>query len=107
ETSARASLPDGLEAPRRYWAVFALMLAITATVLDASMVNVALPEIARSLSIRPTDVVWVVIAYSLVFFFSLLPLSAVVERIGFRRMFALGVTLFMVSSLASASANSL
>ncbi|WP_245153767.1 MFS transporter [Allopusillimonas ginsengisoli] len=107
ETSARASLPDGLEAPRRYWAVFALMLAITATVLDASMVNVALPEIARSLGIRPTDVVWVVIAYSLVVVISLLPLSAVAERIGFRRMFALGVTLFMISSLASASANSL
>ncbi len=100
-------LPDGLEAPRRHWAVFALMLALTTTVLDSSMVNVALPEIARALAINPADIVWVVIAYSLVVVISLLPLSAVAERIGFRRMFALGMTLFMISSLASAQANSL
>lgn len=102
-----ATLPDGLAQPRRRWAVFTLMLALTVTVLDASMVNVALPEIAQALGIEPSAVVWVVIAYSLVVVASLLPLSAVAERIGFRRMFALGMMLFMVSSVASASAQSI
>jgi DHA2 family multidrug resistance protein-like MFS transporter len=100
-------LPDGLDVPRRHWATATLLLALTVTVLDASMVNVALPEIARVLDIDPARVVWVVIAYSLVVVVSLLPLSAVAERIGFRRMFALGMSLFLVSSLASAVATSL
>src|SRR3546814_11895753 len=59
------------------------------------------------LSIDPADVVWAVIAYNLVVVVSLLPLSAVAERIGFRRMFAIGMTLFMLASLASAASESL
>lgn len=102
-----AQWTDGLEMPRRQWAVMAVMAALVATVLDSTMVNVALPAIARSLQIDPARVVWVVIAYSLVVVVSLLPLSAVAERIGFRRMFTLGMTLFMISTIASASAGSL
>jgi DHA2 family multidrug resistance protein-like MFS transporter len=98
---------DGLETPRRHWAALTMLLAITITVFDSSMANVALPAIAHALSIDPADVVWVVIAYNLVVVVSLLPLSAVAERIGFRRMFALGMTLFLVSSLASAVSSSL
>jgi len=84
-----------------------MCVAITITVLDASMANVALPAIAASLAVDPSAVVWVVIAYNLTVVATLLPLSAVAERIGFPRMFALGMTVFMVSSLASASSGSL
>src|SRR5690606_21161481 len=80
---------------------------ITIAVLDASMGNVALPAIALALNINPADVVWVVIAYNLIVVESLLPLSAIAERIGFRRMFAIGITLFVVASLAAAAAGSL
>ncbi len=108
ETASKAApLADGLETPRRHWATLTLLLAITITVFDASMANVALPAIAHALSINPADVVWVVIAYNLVVVVSLLPLSAVAERIGFRRMFAIGMTLFMLASLASAASESL
>lgn len=100
------SLPDGLEAPRRHWAAATLLLALTVTVLDSSMANVALPAIAGALRIDPANVVWVVIAYNLVVVVSLLPLSAVAERVGFRRMFALGMTMFMAASLASALSTS-
>ncbi|HEY9281602.1 MAG TPA: MFS transporter [Eoetvoesiella sp.] len=102
-----ASLPDGIETPRRYWAVATLMLALTASVLDATMANVALPTIAHDLGIDPAAVMWVVIAYSLMVVVSLLPLSAVAERIGFRRMFGLGITVFMLSSLFSALSTTL
>lgn len=71
------------------------------------MVNVALPAIATQLNIDPAAVVWVVIAYNLTVVVSLLPLSAVAERIGFRRMFAMGLTLFLVASIAAALASSL
>lgn len=100
-------LPDGLEAPQRHWATLGLLLAITITVLDASMANVALPAIAKQLAIDPAAVVWVAIAYNLTVVVSLLPLSAVAERIGFRRMFTIGLTLFMVASVAAAFSNSL
>ncbi len=100
------TLPDGLPKPRRYWAAAMLLLAIAITVLDATMVNVALPEISRSLGIDPALVVWIVIAYSLVVVTSLLPLSAVAERVGFRRMFVWGLVLYMLSSVTSATAAS-
>ncbi|MGB3289362.1 MAG: MFS transporter [Burkholderiaceae bacterium] len=111
ETASPAGRPathaDGLEAPRRYWAALTLILALTVTVFDSSMANVALPAIAHALSIDPADVVWVVIAYNLVVVVSLLPLSAVAERIGFRRMFTAGMTFFILSTLASAVSSSL
>lgn len=107
EADPKDGCTDGLEPPRMYWAAGMLMLAITIAVLDASMVNVALPAIALALDIDPADVVWVVIAYNLIVVVSLLPLSAMAERIGFRRMFAVGITLFMFASLASATAGGL
>lgn len=107
QDTSKAAQADGLDAPRRYWATLTLITAITITVLDASMSNVALPAIAQALNVNPADIVWVVIAYNLVVVVSLLPLSAVAERVGFRRMFATGLTVFMCASLAAASADSL
>lgn len=97
-----ASLPDGLPIPRRYYAIFTLMLAIAITVLDATMVNVALPAIATELLIPDALVVWVAIAYSLTIVMTLLPLSAVAERVGLGRMFATGTLIFLVASLGAA-----
>ena len=71
------------------------------------MANVALPTIAHELNIDPGAVMWVVIAYSLMVVVALLPLSAVADRIGFRRMFALGMTVFMLSSLTNALSTTL
>jgi DHA2 family multidrug resistance protein-like MFS transporter len=39
--------PDGLPVPRRYWAIATIVLAISMSVLDSSIANVALPSIAR------------------------------------------------------------
>jgi DHA2 family multidrug resistance protein-like MFS transporter len=107
QPKARSAYPDGLERPRRYWAILALMSSLIATVLDASMVNVALPTITRELNIDPAEVVWVVTVYNLIVVVSLLPLSAMAERIGFKRMFRLGLTLFVGASVISAMATSL
>ena len=94
-------LADGLETPRRHWAVLTLLSALVVTVMDSTVANVALPTIADDLDIDPAAAVWVVIAYSLTVVVCLLPFSAVAERIGFRRMFALGITVFMLGSLSS------
>lgn len=84
-----------------------MMAAIGVATLDASIVNVALPTIAQELAIDPADVVWVVISYSLVVVASLLPMAAAAERIGFRRMYGLGMALFMAASIGSMLSGSL
>lgn len=101
-TSSIADLPDGLPKPRRYYAAATLLAAIAITVLDASMSNVALPTIAAEMAIPAAAVVWVAIAYSLTIVMTLLPLSAIAERIGLGRMFAAGTTVFLLASLGAA-----
>ncbi|MEI2415405.1 MFS transporter [Orrella sp. JC864] len=76
-------------------------------VLDATIANVALPTISADLGISSASAVWIVNAYNLTVVTMLLPLSAVAERVGFRRMFACGLGLFLCGSLASALAGSL
>jgi DHA2 family multidrug resistance protein-like MFS transporter len=98
---------DGLKTPRRYWATAALLLAIAVVVLDSSMANVALPSMARSLNIDAGQVVWVAMSYNLAVVVSLLPLSGVAERIGFSRMYVIGMLLFMVASIGAALSSSL
>lgn len=97
-----AAHPDGLETPRRYWAVATILVGILFSSLDMTMVNVALPTIARDLGIDPARAVWLVIAYSLVVVVTLLPFSAVSERLGSQRMYLLGVLVCMASAIACA-----
>lgn len=87
--------------PRRIYAALTLLAAIAITVLDASMSNVALPVIAQELGIPASLVVWVAIAYSLTIVMTLLPLSALAERIGLGRLFTLGVGIFLVASIGA------
>lgn len=68
------------------------------------MVNVALPTIALELAINPALVVWINIAYSLTIVITLLPLSAMAERVGLNRMFMVGAALFMLASLGASLA---
>lgn len=93
--------PDGLPIPRRYWSVTVMILGITITVFDSSMSNVALPAISAALGIPASQSVWVVLAYSLTVVGCMLPLSAVAERVGFRKMFGLGLAVFLVGSVAA------
>ena len=57
---------DGLPTPRRYFAMLAIAIGITMAVLDGTVVNVALPSIARELGAAPSAAVWIVNAYQLV-----------------------------------------
>lgn len=98
---------DGLPVPRRYWSVVVMSLGITITVFDSSMSNVALPAISAALDIPASQSLWVVLAYSLTVVGCLLPLSAVAERVGLRRLFGWGMAVFLLSSVCSALSNSM
>jgi MFS family permease len=70
-----------------------------ASVLDGSIANVALPTIAADLNAPAADSVWVVNAYQLAIVVSLLPMAAIGEIVGFRRVFQLGIIVFSLGSL--------
>ncbi len=67
--------------------------------LDTNIVAVSLPAIARDLHGEFTDVEWVVSAYILPFAALLIPAGAIADRLGRRRMFLLGLTIFAVASV--------
>lgn len=99
--------PDGLPTPQRYWAMLAIAVGITMSVLDGAIANVALPTMARELGASPPAAVWIINAYQLTSVVTLLPFAALGERIGYRRVYQAGVAVFTLGSLACALSPSL
>jgi EmrB/QacA subfamily drug resistance transporter len=91
---------------RRWLALVLLAAAQFVVVLDASIVNVALPSIGRDLSFSQADLSWVINAYTLTFGGFLLLGGRMADLIGRRRLFMLGLTLFAVASFAGGIAQS-
>src|SRR5829696_1368963 len=92
---------------RRKWIALALLAAAQfVVVLDASIVNVALPSIGKDLQIDNSELSWVVNAYTLFFGGFLLLGGRMADLIGRRRMFVAGLILFALASLAGGFASS-
>ena len=68
-------------------------------VLDATVVNVAIPTIHHALNFSPTNLEWLITAYSLTFGGLLLFGGRTGDLYGKRRMFMIGIAIFAVSSL--------
>ena len=81
-----------------------LAVAQLMVILDISAVNVALPDMAADLSIDRGDIGWTITSYSLMFGSLLLLGGRAADLLGRRRVFLAGLTVFTVSSLASALA---
>src|SRR5690348_8223094 len=93
---------DGLPVPSRYWAIAAIVLAIAMSVLDSSIANIALPTLTREFRTSAASSVWVINAYQIAILVSLLPLAALGEIIGYRRVSQAGLAIFTLGSLACA-----
>ncbi|WP_428167124.1 MFS transporter [Diaphorobacter sp.] len=106
-TPAAATDMDGLPQPARRQAMLVIVLGLTLAVLDSSLVNLALPDIARQLQSGAAQTLWVVNAYQLAVLVVLLPLSALGERVGYRRVYLMGIALFAVASLGAMWASSM
>ncbi len=102
-----AQFEDGLPTPRRYWSAAAVWLALSMAVLDGSIANVALPTIGSDLAASPSMSVWIVNAYQLTITILLLPLAALGDRIGYRRVYIPGLALFTIGSAGCALAHGL
>ena len=98
---------DGLPTPARYSAMAVIFLGLALSVLDGTIVNLALPGIARNLHASASQAVWVVNAYQVATLGLLLPLATLGDLVGYRRVYLSGVVLFTVASLACALSNSL
>ena len=85
---------------RKWWALVLLAAAQFVVVLDASIVNVALPSIGTDLEFSQDNLSWVVNAYVLVFGGFLLLGGRMADLLGRRRMFIAGLVLFAAASLA-------
>jgi MFS transporter, DHA2 family, multidrug resistance protein len=97
---------DGLPEPRRTQAAACIAAGISLTVLDAAMVNIALPSAARDLGLLPAESVWVVNAYQITVVGTLIPFAALGEIAGFKRIWNAGLALFLLAALCSAVAPS-
>jgi EmrB/QacA subfamily drug resistance transporter len=83
---------------RKWWTLIAVSVAIFMLLLDITVVNVALPDIQRSLHSSFEDLQWVVNAYSLTLAAFLLTAGATADLIGRRRVFVMGLIVFTASS---------
>jgi EmrB/QacA subfamily drug resistance transporter len=96
-----------LETPRaRNLALALLAMTQFVIVIDASIVNVALPSIGHGLHFAEADLSWVVNAYTLTFGGFLLLGGRLADLLGRRRMFMIGLVLFSLASLLGGVAQS-
>src|SRR5579862_2955011 len=95
--------------PRRVnpWLVLVIVgLAQFMVILDATIVNVALPSIQRGLHFSPESLQWIVNAYTLAFGGFLMLGGRAADLIGRRRLFLLGIVVFSAASLMNGLAGS-
>ncbi|GAA0848676.1 MFS transporter [Streptosporangium amethystogenes subsp. fukuiense] len=90
--------------PRRWKALTVCLVAGFMTLLDVSIVNVALPAIRTGLDAPQSDLQWVVSGYALTFGLALIPAGRFGDMHGRRNAFVLGVVLFTLSSAAAGMA---
>jgi len=93
--------------PRRWQALALVCAAFFMTILDVSIVNVALPSIKTSLNVSDKSLQWVLIAYAITFGGFLLLGGRLADLLGRRRMFMVGVALFSAASLVCGLAGSI
>ncbi|HZH19072.1 MAG TPA: MFS transporter [Geodermatophilus sp.] len=90
--------------PRRWRALSVTLVAGFMSLLDVSIVSVALPTLQRDLGASAAAVQWVVSGYALTFALMLVPAGRLGDALGRRRMFLVGLAGFVVCSAAAGAA---
>jgi EmrB/QacA subfamily drug resistance transporter len=93
---------DGV--PGRWQALVVTQLAGFMSLLDVSIVNVAMPSIQRGLGASPATVQWVVSGYALTFGLALVPAGRLGDMLGRRRMFLIALSAFVITSAMTGAA---
>lgn len=87
---------------RRNLSMVGLLLAMFMANIDASIVNVALPQLSKDLRVSPSDTIWVATAFLLAVSCSIPAMSGLAGQLGRKRMFVIGTPIFTAASLACA-----
>src|SRR5690349_6121289 len=106
ERGGFAAKEDALAGSKLIFAVIAISLATALSSLDSVIANIALPTITTILHTSPADSVWIVNAYQLSIIMTLLPLSSLGDRVGYARIYVVGLALFTFASLMCAMSTS-
>ena len=102
-SSSTVSIPtDSFYYAQRWRGLLFIGISVIVLSLDNTILNVALPSIARDLGASSTDLQWIIDGYVLVFAALLLTLGTLGDRIGRKRSLQAGLALFGVGSLAAA-----
>ena len=91
---------------RKWRALIVVCVAVFMLLLDITVVNVALPDIQRSLHTSFTDLQWVVDAYALMLATAMLNAGSLGDLLGRKRVFAGGIALFTLASALCGAATS-
>jgi EmrB/QacA subfamily drug resistance transporter len=99
--------PAAILTGRKRWvALLFLALGVSMIILDATIINVAIPTMVLDLGLTTVDAEWVNAAYSLTFAALLILFGRLADRFGRRLMFTLGVIVFVGASVLVASSES-
>lgn len=98
--------PPELDARQRRAILIAVCTALMAVVASASALNVVQPQLARDLGATQSEVLWILNAYVVALAALLLPLGAVADRWGRRRVLLIGLVIFTAATVAAAFAGS-
>ncbi|HFP9221125.1 TPA: MFS transporter [Raoultella planticola] len=88
--------------PRQWLTLVAILLVYLPVAIDATVLHVAAPTLSMSLGTSSNELLWIIDIYSLVMAGMVLPMGALGDKIGFKRLLLLGSAIFGVSSLAAA-----
>ncbi|MGN6782812.1 MAG: MFS transporter [Marmoricola sp.] len=88
----------------RWWTLVAVCVGTFMLLLDITIVNVALPDIQRSLGSSFSDLQWVVDAYALTLASALLTSGSLADMFGRRRLYLIGLVVFTASSVVCGAA---
>ena len=91
---------------RRWWALATIALGVSLIIMDATIVNVALPVVIADLHLDAAQAEWMNAIYALVFASLLLTVGRVGDLTGRRRIFALGMVVFLAASVLAGLAGS-
>src|SRR5499427_3201742 len=94
-----ASITTAGPDPLRWRALTVVCAAFFMTILDVSIVNVALPSIKTALDFSETNLQWVITAYAITYGGFLLLAGRLADLYGRRRVFMIGVVVFTIASL--------
>src|ERR671930_1364144 len=85
---------------RKWWTLLAVCTGVFMLLLDITIVNVALPDMQAAFSASLSDLQWVIDAYALTLAALLLTAGSIADLLGRRKVFATGIVLFTLGSLA-------